>query len=184
MAPLFCEPSSALGRRSRGGRPHLLRTVQYGFGLTCANVNVDLLTFQAKPVGEGLGLVLGAATSEAVHLDASGRSNSVHTHTHTHSRLQFLQTAGRIAIDHRGLSSAVIDYEAHVICRLAVHRAQGYDQTGPVITLARLRLIKYWLFVPWPLARWHAPSALSSIGILISCILNCPSSTSSSSTIN
>lgn len=183
MAPLFCEPSSGLGRRSRGGRPHLLRTVQYGFGLTCANVNVDfpVPTFQAKPSARAWAWCSGLLLQK----------RCIWTHpadlircTHTHSRLQLLQTAGWIAIDHQGLSSAVIDYEAHVICRLAVHRAQGYDQTGPVITLARLRLIKYWLFVPWPLGRWHAPSALSSIGILISCIPNCPSSTSSSSIIN
>ena len=54
---------------------------------------VEVVLGDAKPkkvkaVGEGLGLVLGAATSEAVHLDASGKSNSEHTHTHTHTHIQ------------------------------------------------------------------------------------------------
>lgn len=72
----------------------------------------------------------------AVHQDVSGRSIS----DLPVCGLRFLQTAGWIATDHWGLSSAVLDYEAHVICRLAVHRPQGYDQTGSVITLARLLL--------------------------------------------
>lgn len=181
MAPLFCEPSSGLGRRSRGGRPDLLRTVQYGVGLTCANVNVDLPTFQAKP----------SARAWAWCSELLLQKRCIWTHpadlircTHTHTRLQFLQTAGWIAIDHEGAFFGSNRLRGPCHLSACCTSSSRIDQTGPVITLARLRLIKYWLFVPWPLDRWHAPSALSSIGILISCIPNCPSSTSSSSTIN
>lgn len=157
MAPLFLRTILWLRRRSRGGRPHLLRTRR----LSQSHVhNCRLSTIPGDAVGESLDpdLDLELLLQErCIWTSPADLIRCTPTYTQTMYGLQLLQTAGWIATDHKGLSSAVIDYDAHAICRLAVHRAQGYDQTGSAITLARLLLIKYWLFVPWPLDRLARP---------------------------
>jgi hypothetical protein len=115
----------------------------------------------------------------AVLRDTSGTPGflcGVHMYVpHTRCQLSASVSAdclGQIAHDHRGSSSAVIDYGA-CHCRLAVHRAQGYDRTGAVITLAKLLPSDHGCSChgPWTIGppRQHS----LSIGILMSCILNC-----------
>lgn len=91
--------------------------------------------------GEGLDLNLELdlelfVLGEVVHRDTSGTSVSMHTHTHTHTPSQpvgfgFCRLLDRLLMTTEGLSSAVIDYEAHVIAGLLYIELEDTTRLDP-----------------------------------------------------